>query len=96
MQTLDIQVQVPEDHVLIKRAELEELRSQDLTGKIWEMKDLSQATRRSADWLKEFILYPYRPDLEAFVKYPRGKGDRWKFGAKQMSQWLEDHLEEVM
>ena len=96
MQTLDIQVQVPEDHVLIKRAELEELKNNDLTGKVWEMKDLSQATRRSADWLKEYILYPYRSDLEAFVKYPRGKGDRWKFGAKQMSQWLEDHLEEVM
>lgn len=100
MQTLEVKVSIPEDFVLVKKVEYDELLSADLTGQTWNMSDLREATDRSTDWLKENILYPNRKELDiengGFVKYPENKGQRWRFGAKKMSQWLEENMQEVL
>lgn len=99
-QTLDLEVTIPEEYVLINKDELQQRLNASLTGKIWTMKDLEQQTKRSNDWLKEKILFPYRKELDVnnggFVRYPEKQGSPWKFGAYKMSQWLEQNLDKII
>lgn len=100
-QSLDITVAIPDDYILVKKVDWEEMVERQLMGKQWNMKDLREATGgRDVNWLKEHILYPYRDELDVkqggFVRYPEASGVPWKFGAAKMSEWLESNLEKVM
>lgn len=100
MQTLKVEINIPPDYVVIPQQEYLNLKTNDLVGKQWSIGDLKEHTNRSTDWLKENILYPYRDELDVlnggFVKYPESKGQPWRFGAKRMSEWLEENLKEVL
>ena len=100
MQTLQVNIPVPSDMVLIKRVDYEEMLTKIDREKIWTMSDLEEITGRGRQWLKEKILYVYRDELDlmqgGFVRYPENRGGQWKFEARQMSDWLDKHLKEVM
>lgn len=100
MQTLDIKVSIPEDYVLVKKIEWEQMLESQLAGKQWSMKDLEELTGRKTNWLKDNVLYPYREELDVdnggFVRYPEVSGSPWKFGAAKMAQWLEENMGKVM
>lgn len=96
MQTLNIEVKIPDDHVLVEKSNYEELITKQLIGKVWGMKDLEKHVGRNNDWLKEKILYPHREELEEFVTYPTRQGERWRFGALRMSEWLEENQEVIL
>ena len=100
MQTLEVKVAIPDDMVIIKRIEYQELLDSVSSQLVWSMKDLERVLGRSDDWIKEKILYPYREELDVqlggFVRYPITKGQPWKIGAKQMRDWIEENLEKVI
>jgi phage pi2 protein 07 len=99
-QTLNIEIPIPEEYQIIDRTDLENLINNQLIGKVWGMKELEKHVGRSNDWLKENLLYPHREELDAlnggFVTYPTKQGQRWRFGALKMSNWLEENLEKIM
>jgi len=93
-----LSIPIPEDMILIKKVELEELKAQSLAGVYWTMKDLEQRTNKKHAWLKENILYPskFRKHLDVknggFVYYPSLQGEKWAFLASKMSRFLEDNF----
>ncbi|WP_088815673.1 MULTISPECIES: DUF771 domain-containing protein [Listeria] len=101
-QSLEVSIQIPETYVLIKKDEYIELKESLLFGSWWDMKELSNRTKLSKDWLIENILYQPRfkkvLDVEegGFVKYPCGKGSKWLFQASKMSEFLEEYFPEIM
>lgn len=98
MQTQQFQIQlsipIPEDQILISRADFEELKRHQITGVHWSMKDLEQRTGRKKEWLIENILYKprFKKQLENIVYYPKGKGSPWAFNAPKMAQFLEQNF----
>lgn len=104
-QTLNVSVpiNIPENLVLVEKADYENLNSQLLIGKRWNMEDLrNHLGKKSAPWIKDNILYQpmFRDD---FAKMERngdmhkaiGKGDAWWFHATVFSQWLEDNWNRI-
>ena len=55
-----------------------------------------QVKMASEELLKERILYPYREELEEFVRYPSGKGQPWKFHKNLTMQWIENNFDKVV
>ena len=103
MQRLNVSltIQIPDDMVLIKKVEYEELKANELKGVYWTMKDLEQRTTRKSLWIKENILYPsrFRKILDAdhggFVFYPKSKGQTWVFQASKMALFLDKHFTNI-
>lgn len=93
-----LSIPIPEDMILIKKVELEELKAQSLTGVYWTMKDLEYRVGKEWRWIKDNILYPsrFRKILDVqnggFVYYPKGRGKSWSFLASKMSRFLEDNF----
>lgn len=103
MQLLNVSlnIPIPEDQVLIKKVELEELQEQKLIGVYWKMSDLEQRVGRKSGWIKENILYPPRfkkiLDIEkgGCVYYPKSQGETWSFQANEMARFLDRHFREI-
>lgn len=103
MQQLEVSltIPIPNDSVLIKKVELEELKSNSLQGVYWNMKDLEQRTGKKHEWIKENILYPSRfrkildVDSGGFVFYPKSKGQTWTFQANKMAEFLDKHFRQI-
>jgi len=98
---LNLTISIPQDLVIITKMELNELKSNELNGLYWNMKDLEQRTTRKSEWIKEKILYPskFRKVLDAdnggFVFYPKAKGQTWVFQANKMSEFLDRHFSDI-
>lgn len=103
MQQLKVEmlIKIPEEYVLIKKIELEELRNNELTGVFWSMKNLEERVIRKSEWIKDNILYPSRfrniLDVErgGFVFYPKLKGQSWSFHAARMADFLDKNFSEI-
>lgn len=71
-----INVGVADSALNLSNVEHEELKSKELHGYYWSMKDLEMRTGKSGEGLKEKILYPskFRRELDSanggFVFYP--------------------------
>lgn len=93
-----LSISIPEDMVLIKKVELEELQQHKLIGVYWTMSDLEKRIGKKQAWIKDNILYPqkFKKQLDVlqggFVYYPKTKGEKWSFLASKMSQFLEDNF----
>ncbi|MBS4190350.1 DUF771 domain-containing protein [Bacillus sp. FJAT-49705] len=103
MQQLQVSltIPIPDDSVLIKKVELEQLKQNELKGVYWSMKDLEKRLNRKHEWIKENILYPskFRKILDCeiggFVYYPKSKGQTWSFQANEMSKFLDKHFADI-
>ncbi|SER94382.1 Prophage pi2 protein 07 [Gracilibacillus ureilyticus] len=103
MQNLQVQLkfQVPEDYVIIKKVELEELKRNELEGKYWTMRDLENRINRKQEGIKENVLYPseFKEILNVenggFVYYPKARGQLWSFQATKMAKFLENHFIDI-
>jgi phage pi2 protein 07 len=58
--SVNINIPVPADSVIITKIELQELKKLQLTGVYWSIKDLEKRVNRKSAWIKENILYPTR------------------------------------
>lgn len=98
---VELSIEIPEDMVLIKKVELEELMEQQLVGVYWSMKDLEKRINKKQEWIKENILYPtkFKNILDVnkggFVYYPKSKGQTWAFQATKMVKFLEDNFHRI-
>jgi len=98
---VSIQIPIPEDSILIKKVELQELQDQSLLGVYWSMKDLSKRIGKSDRWIKENILYQPRfkkvLDINngGFVYYPESQGQTWSFQANRMANFLDKHFKTI-
>lgn len=96
-QKLQLTVEIPDEYVLITKVEYEELQKLATKGNSWEsLAWFKQETGiKHPDTLKTMILYPYRSELEKFVKYPEKKGSPWKFHKGATLDWLENNFERI-
>lgn len=102
-QTLNVKmsIPIPEDSILIKKVEFEELKRESLSGTYWTMKDLSGRINKSDKWIKENILYPSRfkrlldSKNGGCVYYPESQGQSWSFQAVGMSDFLDRYFTKI-
>lgn len=98
---VNLSIPIPEDSILIKKIELEDLKQQSLSGVYWNMKDVADRVKKSDRWIKENILYPPRfkkvLDLKngGFVYYPESQGQTWSFQAKEMAEFLDKNFSQI-
>lgn len=97
VQKLHLSVEIPDEYVLITKVEYEELQMLAAKGNSWEsLAWFKQETGiKHPDTLKTMILYPYRKELEKFVKYPEKKGSPWRFHKGATLEWLENNFERL-
>lgn len=90
-------IEIPEEYVLIKKVELEELKEQLLAGVYWNMKDLEKRVSKKQDWIKENILYQprFKNTLKEFVYYPQSQGQSWSFQANKMAKFLDENFDRI-
>lgn len=104
MQKIKIEavIEIPDDYVLITKTEFFKIKEQNLSGRLWNMKDLEERTGHRADWIKEKILYvpALRKKLDVeeggFVFYPKSKGQPWNFHAVKMARFLDEHYHIIL
>lgn len=95
---VEMEITIPDEYVLIKKVEYEELKQNELAGRYWTMKDLENQIGKKQVWIKENILYPskYKSQLDVsvggFVYYPKAKGEKWSFHATKMAKFLDDNF----
>lgn len=86
---------IPDDMVIISKAEVLELEKNHFKGKYLTMKDFISRTNRSSAWIKGEILN--NPTLikkinienGGFVHYPNTQSDRWLFRASGPIDFIE-------
>jgi phage pi2 protein 07 len=99
--SVNINIPIPSDSVIISKIELQELKKLKLTGVYWSMKDLEKRVNRKSEWIKENILYPtrFKKVLDAenggFVFYPKSKGQTWSFQASKMAKFLDENFDRI-
>lgn len=99
--TVQLNIPIPADSILISKVEWQELKKQELSGVYWSMKDLEQRTGKKSEWIKENILYPsrFRKVLDAenggCVFYPKSKGQTWSFHAPRMAEFLDRYFSRI-
>lgn len=93
----EVTINIPEHLVVIEKVEYEALQRQTKIGCWWTMEDLEAHTNMGAQWIKKNILYvpKFKKQLEAFVKYPNSQGEKWRFQAIKMAQFLEDNFRTI-
>lgn len=96
VQKLQLMVEIPEEYVLITRVEYEEMQQKMEVGKIEDFSWFREQVKiANGELVKERILYPYREELERFVRYPSQKGEPWKFHKNLTMQWIENNFDKV-
>lgn len=98
---VDLEIIIPNDSVLIKKSELQNLKDESLFGIYWSMKDLELHIRKKQNWIKEHILYvpEFKKHLDSahggFVYYPKSQGQTWAFHAIKMADFLDKNFSEI-
>ncbi|UTH13325.1 DUF771 domain-containing protein [Macrococcus equipercicus] len=89
-------ITIPPEYVVIKKIEYDRLVENDEV-KFWELEDLMTKTCSSKYWvMKNIVNNPELRDLiESFSIFPKGKNGPYKFNAKKMSRFLDEHFEEI-
>lgn len=99
MQTLQVTVPILEDYVLIEKSHYQELEELTLDP-VWDMKDLKRKIKMSSDsTVKDKLLYHPRHEKtlrkNGIVHYPDKNFNRWRFNARKMNQYINEHFEEI-
>lgn len=100
MQSLQVNIQIPDDLVLIKKVEYERFLADQLHGRYWDIEDLEAHVKKNYRWIRKHILMNpmFRRKLDVnyggFVSYPE-KGEHWSFHAVKMSQFLDENFHTI-
>ena len=90
-------ITIPDELILVEKAEYQKLVDESDLGKIEDLKWFKQQVGiENLALLKERILYPYRKELEKFVKYPENNGAHWKFHKAKTKEWIENNFDKVV
>ncbi|WP_047981532.1 DUF771 domain-containing protein [Ornithinibacillus contaminans] len=99
--SVNLEIAIPTDSVIVKRVELEELKKKELTGVYWTMKDLEKRINKKQQWIKENILFipKFKKELDSenggFVFYPKMQGQTWSFHAQKMAEFLDKNFQQI-
>lgn len=92
-----ITINIPEELILLDKVTYQELLEESDRGKVenftWFRK---QVGIENGELAKERILYPYRKELESFVRYPNKKGEPWRFHKNLTKQWIENNFDKIV
>ncbi|MCY1619724.1 DUF771 domain-containing protein [Staphylococcus pettenkoferi] len=98
-QTINVTVPIPDTHVLIAKEEYEELFNYSLDP-VWDLKDLKKKLKMSSDdTIKDRLLF--NPKFEKILKkqgiahYPDASFNRWRFNARKMNKFIDEHFNEI-
>lgn len=98
-QTLNVTVPIPDTHVIVSKDEYDELLSYSLDP-VWDLKELKRKLKMSSDeTIKDRLLF--NPKFEKLLKkqgiahYPDESLNRWRFNARKMSKFIDEHFEEI-
>ncbi|WP_145444135.1 DUF771 domain-containing protein [Staphylococcus pettenkoferi] len=98
-QTLNVSVPIPDTYVLIAKEEYEELFNYSLDP-VWDLKDLKKKLKMSSDdTIKDKLLF--NPKFEKVLKkqgiahYPDESFNRWRFNARKMNKFIDEHFNEI-
>nr|DAT54093.1 MAG TPA: protein of unknown function (DUF771) [Caudoviricetes sp.] len=101
IQTLNVTVPIPipKDYVLVPTNEYEQLQEIALDP-VWDLKELKRKLKMSSDdTIKDRLLF--NPKFEKLLKkqgiahYPDESLNRWRFNARKMNKFIEEHFEEI-
>lgn len=98
---VNLSISIPDEYILITKVELEELKSEQLLGFYWTMKDLEKRMNKKSQWIQKNLLYPprFKKILDSqnggFVYYPKASGQAWCFQANKMAQFLDDNFYKI-
>ncbi|RIN37002.1 DUF771 domain-containing protein [Staphylococcus succinus] len=98
-QTFQVTVPVPETHMLVEKEEFQKLIELTLDP-VWDMKDLKKKLKMASDdTVKDKLLYHPRHEKtlrkEEIVHYPDENFNRWRFNARKMNRYIDEHFEEI-
>jgi len=87
--------------VTMSLSDYNKLKKEQNYARWWTMSDLEKATSKSANWIRENVLFQphFKKILDVnnggFVKYPEGKGSAWVFNAYPMMEFLENNFVDI-
>lgn len=98
----NIVIQIPEEYILVEKAEYEKLIVNDDLGRWWTLLDVMDRVNRKRTWLLENLLnnpkYRNKIDIRkgGFVKYPSGGKDSYLFLASETKKFFEENFQELL
>lgn len=98
-QTLQVTVPVPDGFVLIEKSHYQELEESSLDP-VWDMKDLKKKLKMASDdTVKQKLLENHKFEKtlrkEGIAHYPDESFNRWRFNARKMNRFIDEHFEEI-
>ncbi|WP_426429113.1 DUF771 domain-containing protein [Staphylococcus equorum] len=98
-QTIQVNVPVPDTHMLVEKEEFQKLFELTLDP-VWDMKDLKKKLKMSSDdTIKEKLLYHSSHEKalrkEEIAHYPDENFNRWRFNARKMNRYIDEHFAEI-
>lgn len=95
-QTLQVNVPIPETHVIIPKVEYEELINRETLN--MTLSEVAAEWPTTKKWIVDHIIEDeyFKRKIEPFSQFPNadGKG-KYLFNRKKMRQFLEDYEEEI-
>ena len=95
-QTLQVNIPIPETHVIIPKVEYEELINRETLN--MTLTEVASEWPKTKKWIRDHIIEEpnFRRKIEPFSQFPNadGKG-KYLFNRKKMRQFLEDYEEEI-
>lgn len=97
MQTLNAQIQIPSDLVLITKVEYEELLKKETLGQFISLKKLCEHIGASPNYVKENILLNprFKKEMQEMVHFPTSQGDKWFIHRDKMFKFLDQQSVKV-
>lgn len=95
----NLELSIPDDMVVIPKAELDRLWENELAGRMWGIADVAKRLSVSDKWVRNEILYNPRFKLEIENLKLQGvviKGpgtSPWRFQASKFGPWLDNHIQ---
>lgn len=96
--SVELQIPIPSDSVLITKTEYEELQKDSLKGKKFTIKELAERTGLSRTEIESGFEKPKVRSIAdvnrgGFVLYPEGQGNPWKFLASATIDFIDKHFD---
>ncbi|MDT2848794.1 DUF771 domain-containing protein [Vagococcus carniphilus] len=105
--SVELQIPIPADSVLIKKTEYDELQKDSLKGKKFSIKELAERTGLSRTEIESGFENPKvrsiadvkrrkrnsNDDKGGFVLYPEGQGNPWKFLASATIDFIDNNFD---
>ena len=103
MQTIEasVSIKIPEEYVLVKRTELQELKDETERGVTWGLADMKRELHipKSLPWIREAVLKPNRQEIDrkngGWCVFGEGTGHRYSVQPSGARKWFEENWKRI-